>query len=153
MKLFTYIKSEYKSWLIGILRLPFIIGFEKLFSELELMSELKNWFIFLRILCLTFVASFFVFLTSSFEFGFDKNLIQGEYESEDLNRFKRILKKSLITYSIALSIWVIGFLTIIFVLGHTISIWKMIYLMVFPMIFIGLMIDDFNDIKAVYNWV
>lgn len=117
------------------------------------MSELNNWIIFLRILCLTFVTSFFVFLTSSFEFGFNENLIQGEYESEDLNRFKRILKKSLITYSIALSIWVIGFLTIIFVLGHTTSIWKMVYLMVFPMIFIGLIIDNFNKIKAVYNCV
>ena len=119
----------------------------------NLMSEMNNWIIFLRILCLTFVASFFVFLTSSFEFGFNENLMQGQYEYEDLNRFKRILKKSLVTYSIALSIWVIGFLTIIFVLGHTISIWKMVYLMVFPMIFIGLIIDDFNKIKAVYNCV
>ena len=133
--------------------LPFIIGFEKYFSELESISELNNLIIILRILCLTFVASFFVFIMFSGEFGFHEELDGREYEPEDLSRFKRNLKKSLTIYSIALLIWIISILIIIFEFGKTESIWKMIYLLTFPMIFIGLMIYIFNGIKTAYNTV
>ena len=131
--------------------LPFIIGFEKSFSELESISELNNWVIILRILCLTFVASFFVFIMFSGEFDFHERLGGREYELEDLNRFKRNLKKSLVIYSIALLTWVISIVRIILVFGKTESIWKMIYLLTFPMVFIGLMIYIFNGIKTAYN--
>jgi len=114
LKFIKYIKSEYKGWLIGIIMLPFIIGFEKYFSELESISELNNLIIILRILCLTFVASFFVFIMFSGEFGFHEELDGREYEPEDLSRFKRNLKKSLTIYSIALLIWIISILIIIF---------------------------------------
>ncbi len=127
--------------------LPFIIGFEKSFSELDLISELDNLTIILRILCLIFVASFFVFIMFSGEFEFHERLGGTEYEPEDLNRFKQNLKKSLSVYSIALLIWVIAILIIIFNFGNTESIWKMIYLLIFPIVFIGLMIYVFNRIK------
>ncbi|MGS2727949.1 hypothetical protein ACU8DI_15190 [Psychroserpens sp. BH13MA-6] len=151
MKLIKYIRSEYKGWLIGILMLPFIIGFEKSFSELESISELNNWIIILRILCLTFVASFFVFIMYSGEFEFHEKLGRREYEPEDLSRFKRNLKKSLTIYSIALLIWVISVIIIILEFGKTESIWKMIYLLTFPIVFIGLMIYIFKVIKTAYN--
>ncbi|SNR79593.1 hypothetical protein SAMN04488009_0101 [Maribacter sedimenticola] len=144
-------KSEYKGWLIAILILPFIIGFEKSFSELEVISDLNNWTIILRLLCLVFIASFFVFAMFSGEFGFHESLGSREYENEDLNRFKKNLKKSLSAYSIALLIWIIAISLVIFEYGKRENIWQLSYLLVLPIVFIGLMVYIYYGIKTAYN--
>jgi hypothetical protein len=131
--------------------LPFIILFKKSFNEIEKISKLNNLTIILIILCLIFIVSFFIFLFFGKEFEFNERLGGREYEPEDLNRFKRNLKKALIVYSISLLIWIIAFLIVIFEFGKVVNIWKVIYLLTFPMIFIVIMIYFYNRLKTTYN--
>ena len=152
MRIIKYIKEEYRGWLIGLLLAPFVIAFGKFFTEFNSTIEFSNLTtVILNILCLTFCVSFMIFIIISGEFEFHEMTGCTEYEPEDLDKFKRNLKKTLTVYSIALLIWVVAFLSIILEYGKTGSIWKMIYLLTFPLVFIGLMIYIFNRIKTAYN--
>ena len=106
MRIIKYIKEEYRGWLIGLLLAPFVIAFGKFFTELNSTIEFSNLTtVILNILCLTFCVSFMIFIIISGEFEFHEMTGCTEYEPEDLDKFKRNLKKTLTVYSIALLIF------------------------------------------------
>lgn len=152
MKIKKYIKSNYKGWLIGILLLLFIIELNNSFRVVNRITS-SNYLIMteLKLLFLIFIISFFFFIVFSDAFGFHFSTDCTEYENEDLVRFKKNLRKSLIVYFISLLIWIITILTIIIQNQKTENLWELIYLLVFPLVVFGIIVYVFNRIKIAYN--
>ena len=156
MKIKEYIKSNYKGWLIGILLLAFIIKLDNSFGVVNQITK-SNYFVItgLKLLFLIFIISFFFFIVFSDAFGFHLSTENSENEledePEDLVRYKKNLRKSFAVYFISLLFWITTILTIIIRNGKTENLWKLIYLLVFPLVIFGIIVYIFNRIKTAYN--
>jgi len=152
MNIKKYIRQEYKSWIIAIFLFLILLAFGKSFEYVKSIAELNPIFkIGQIILILAFGFSFVFYAIYLSGLKHNVELEFREYESEDVERLNRNLKKTLTIFSVSSVLWIIGNLIIGIEYGNAENIKYFIAIISLPIIVNGIMIYIKNVIKTAYN--
>ncbi|WP_452231306.1 hypothetical protein, partial [Lacinutrix sp. MEBiC02595] len=147
MNIKKYIRTESKSWLIALLFFFVMLFFGKALEYIKSISELNPIFLIGQILLIIIFGFSFLFY-SIYADGLEYNekLEFREYETEDVERLKRNLKKMLGIFSMSSILWIIGNVIIGIEYGNSENLKYLIGIIVIPLIINGIMIYIYNGL-------
>ena len=154
MNIKKYIQTESKSWLIAILLLFVMLFFGKSLEYVKSITDLNSIFLIGQILLIIVFGLSFLFYTIYAD-GLEHNekLEFREYETEDIKRLKRNLKKMLVIFSVSSILWIIGNAIIGIEYRNSENLKYLIAIIIVPLIVNGIMIYIYKGIKTAYNTV